>query len=294
MLKFNIYFKMFTGIFFRVIDSLQASEMRSEGDVVESRTSDMGGAPNSNDISNWVSNNASCSNGTGIIVGWDPNSIRVMVISQSAQGMMDFRDCLRVIGVEDLVLSGLRVMCNGPFVEKFVNSNAHFLPFVTSDHTHGVIEIPVMSRAKPRAFKFANFLADKKEFLPIVNEVRDKQVLGHAMFSVVSKLKLLRVTDLRYELERVQTLMVAGSFNAELRKKEIECLIAYKDALKDEESMLKQRANVDWLSEGDANTKFFHKTVKGNLNRNIIEYVEDMNEDKYSHRHVGAQFVKHL
>nr|GFD38243.1 hypothetical protein [Tanacetum cinerariifolium] len=37
-----------------------------------------------------------------------------------------------------------------------------------------------------------------------------------------------------------------------------------KDALKDEESMLKQRAKVDWLSEGDANTKFIHKTVKGN------------------------------
>nr|GFD20239.1 hypothetical protein [Tanacetum cinerariifolium] len=66
------------------------------------------------------------------------------------------------------------------------------------------------------------------------------------------------------ELEKVQTLMVEDSFNADLRKKEMECLIAYKDALKDEESMLKQRAKVDWLSEGDANAKFFHKTVKGN------------------------------
>nr|GEZ01831.1 hypothetical protein [Tanacetum cinerariifolium] len=171
-------------------------------------------------------------------------------------GMVDFRDCLGVIGVEDLVMSGLRytwnkslrctngllkkldrVMCNGHFVEKFVNSNAQFLPFVASDRTPAVIEIPVMSRAKPRAFKFVNFHADKKEFLPIVKEVWDKQIPGHAMFSV-------------------------DSFNADLRKKEMECLIAYKDALKDEESMLKQRAKVDWLSEGDANTKLFHKTVK--------------------------------
>ena len=33
----------------------------------------------------WVSNNASCSNGMGIIVGWDPNSVRVTVISQFSQ-----------------------------------------------------------------------------------------------------------------------------------------------------------------------------------------------------------------
>nr|GFC88588.1 hypothetical protein [Tanacetum cinerariifolium] len=78
---------------------------------------------------------------------------------------------------------------------------------------------------------------------------------------------------------------VEDSFNADLRKKEMECLIAYKDALKDEESMLKQRAKVDWLSEGDANTKFFHKTVKGNLNRNRIEYVDDMNGVKFSGQH---------
>nr|GEZ62090.1 hypothetical protein [Tanacetum cinerariifolium] len=233
----------------------------------------------------WVSNNASRSNGTGIIVGWDPNSIRVMVISQSAQdepwllmgdfnvildpsesstgsscftsGMVDFRDCLGVIGVEDLVMSGLRytwnkspgctngllkkldrVMCNGHFMEKIVNSNAQFLPFVASDHTPAVIEIPVI-------------------FL-------DMQIPGHAMFLVVSKLKLLkkplrklklaqgdlakRVSDLRHELEKVQTLMVEDSFNADLRKKEMECLIAYKDALKDVESMLKQRAKVDMLT----------------------------------------------
>nr|GFB38898.1 hypothetical protein [Tanacetum cinerariifolium] len=138
----------------------------------------------------------------------------------------------------------------------------------------------------------------------------DKQISGHAMFSVVSKLKLLkkplrklklaqadlakRVYDLRHELEEVQTLMVEDSFNVDLRKKEMECLIAYKDALKDDESMLKQRAKVDWLSEGDANTKLFHKTVKGNLNRNRIEYMDDMNGVKFSGQHVGAQFVKHF
>nr|GEX35131.1 hypothetical protein [Tanacetum cinerariifolium] len=160
-------------------------------------------------------------------------------------GMGDFRDCLGEIRVEDLVMSGLkftwnkslgradgllkkldRVMCNGQFVERFINANAQFLPFMASDHTPAVIEIPVMQRAKPKPFKFANFLVDKKEFLPIVKEVWESHVSGHAMFSVVSKLKLLK-KPLR-----------------KLKKREIDCLNVYKDAMRDEELMLKQRAKV--------------------------------------------------
>ncbi|GKB50778.1 putative RNA-directed DNA polymerase, eukaryota, reverse transcriptase zinc-binding domain protein [Tanacetum coccineum] len=270
----------------------------------------------------WVSNNASCSNSMGIIFVWDPNSIRVMVISQSLQlmnlfiesvdglhrfycsfvyahvrasgrkvlwkelmchslvvkdepwllmgdfnvildpskrsggssyftsSMEDFRDCFGEIGVEDVGMSGLkftwnkslgrtdgllkkldRVMCNGAFVEKFVNSYALFLPFVASDHALAVIEIPVILRAKPRPFKFANFLADKGEFLPIVKKLKFAQ-------GDLAK----KVLDYRHELERVQAMMVDGSFNPVLREKETECLRAYKDAMRDAVSMLKQRA----------------------------------------------------
>ncbi|GKC43262.1 gamma interferon inducible lysosomal thiol reductase [Tanacetum coccineum] len=218
-------------------DGGMATEMRSEDVDLEARSIDNNGAP-IDDVSNWVSNNASCSNGTGIIVGWDPSSVRVMVLSRLGQsystaGMEDFRGCLGEMGVEDLVMSGrpgrtdgllkkldrVMTMSNFPFVEKFVNSNAQFLPFVAS----AVVEIPVISRAKPSPFRFANFLANKAEFLPIVKDVWDRHIPGHAMFSV-SKLKLLKkplrklkyaqgdlarkVSDSRHELERVQAMIV--------------------------------------------------------------------------------------
>ncbi|GKD93483.1 hypothetical protein Tco_1373320, partial [Tanacetum coccineum] len=100
------------------------------------------------------------------------------------------------------------------------------------------------------------------------------------MFSVVSKLKLLkkplqklklaqgdltkRVIDTRLELERVQTLMVNDSHNSVLGENEIACLKAYKDAMKDEESI------------------------------NRIESVEDMNGAVFSGDQVGDQFVKYF
>nr|GFB19818.1 hypothetical protein [Tanacetum cinerariifolium] len=67
-------------------DGGMAADMRSEGGLITPKI----GSKLLICSMMWVSNNVSCSNGTGIIVGWDPNSIRVMVISQYAQeGFME-------------------------------------------------------------------------------------------------------------------------------------------------------------------------------------------------------------
>nr|GEV62181.1 hypothetical protein [Tanacetum cinerariifolium] len=69
---------------------------------------------------------------------------------------------------------------------------------------------------------------------------------------------------------------------------------AYKSALKDEASFLKQKAKVQWLDEGDKNSKYFHNVVKGRLNRNIISYIEDLNGNAFHGHNVGEQFVLHF
>ncbi|PWA58015.1 Gamma interferon inducible lysosomal thiol reductase GILT [Artemisia annua] len=169
-------------------DGGKAKDMRPEDVDLEARSSGNLGANAVKDVSN-----------------------RSAGSSSFTSGMVDSRDCLSEIGVEDLVMSGLkftwnkspgktdgllkkldRVMCNFFFVDIFFNANALFLPFVASNHTPAVVEIPVIASAMPRPFKFVNFLADKAEFLPIVKDVWDRHIPGHAMFSVVSKLKLLK------------------------------------------------------------------------------------------------------
>lgn len=40
----------------------------------------------------WISNNSVCDSGTGIIIGWDPNAVRIMLHSQSSQLMNVFVD----------------------------------------------------------------------------------------------------------------------------------------------------------------------------------------------------------
>ncbi|GJV39587.1 RNA-directed DNA polymerase, eukaryota, reverse transcriptase zinc-binding domain protein [Tanacetum coccineum] len=49
----------------------------------------------------------------------------------------------------------------------------------------------------------------------------------------------------------IQVAMVNDSHNEDLRSEELRCLIAYNKAVRDEELLLKQRAKLEWLSEGE-------------------------------------------
>nr|GFB59767.1 hypothetical protein [Tanacetum cinerariifolium] len=88
----------------------------------------------------WASNCSSCSSGTRIIVGWDPNCVNMMVIEQTTQdkpwtilgdfnvcldpskrscgsskfttAMANFRDYVEEIEVDDLAMTGLRFTWN--------------------------------------------------------------------------------------------------------------------------------------------------------------------------------------
>nr|GEY84353.1 hypothetical protein [Tanacetum cinerariifolium] len=249
----------------------------------------------------WASNISSCIGGMRIIVGWDPSSVHVMVLEQSSQvlrcfvepvngdpsffvllftlplilliegvtsAMNDFRDCVSDIKVEDIAMSGLqftwnkkprmvggllkkldRVLGNIPFMTYFPSAFARFLPFMLSDHTPAMFVIP-----------------------------ESNKVEGIAMFSLVSKLKLLNkplrklnfdqgnlfdnVKRLRDDLVLAQSVVCFDPHNGLLREMEAKAFKAYKSALRDEDIFLKQKAKIQWLDEGDKNSKYFHNFVK--------------------------------
>ncbi|GJU35720.1 RNA-directed DNA polymerase, eukaryota, reverse transcriptase zinc-binding domain protein, partial [Tanacetum coccineum] len=141
-------------------------------------------------------------------------------------------------------------------------------------------------------------------------KVWESKVDGFSMFSLVSKLKMLKkplrklnfdqgnlfanVERLRMELSSIQAAMVSNPHSNELRESELSCLKAYKVALKDEELFLRQKSKIEWLSEGDSNSKYFHNVVKGRINRGRISVVEDMCGIPHFGLSVGDQFVNHF
>ncbi|KAK1421814.1 hypothetical protein QVD17_24451 [Tagetes erecta] len=61
----------------------------------------------------------------------------------------------------------------------------------------------------------------------------------------------------------------------------------------DEERFLKQKSKVHWLAEGDANTKYFHNTLKCRNHRARIDVITDSNGVLHEGKAVPKAFVDH-
>ncbi|GJU84848.1 RNA-directed DNA polymerase, eukaryota, reverse transcriptase zinc-binding domain protein [Tanacetum coccineum] len=254
----------------------------------------------------WCSNASSCVGGTGIIVGWNPNAVRIMVHSQTAQEYL-MRSLWKDLFVHSHVVKDAPWVLLGDFnvildpsersfgfsgitsgMEEFRSCISKIEVsdlFVCSDHALSVLSIPNDSGPKPNPFKFANFLSSKAEFMPIVKGVWDMKVSGFAMFSLASKLKLLK--------KPLRKLKFAQGYLA-TKVHEVKGRLCAMQEDMDEELFLKQRSKITWLSEGDFNTKFFHNSLKERTNKGRVEYVEDLDGHGYFGDDVKDQFVKHF
>ncbi|GKF64098.1 hypothetical protein Tco_0187546 [Tanacetum coccineum] len=103
-----------------------------------------------------------------------------------------------------------------------------------------------------------------------------------------------RVTKLKVSLEDVQAEVDKYPHNEEIKAKSCKILSEYYEALKDENDLLMQKANIEWLKDGDRNTAFFHKIIKGRMHKGrIVSFCNEKGE-RFENDQVAEQFVKHF
>ncbi|GKE66399.1 hypothetical protein Tco_1520560 [Tanacetum coccineum] len=184
-------------------------------------------------------------------------------------------------------------MANIEFYVSFMGSNAVFQPYRILDYSPTVLRIPMNSVIKPCPFKFYNILVHNTRFKEVVMNGWQNSVSEFWMFKVVKRLKLIKkplrkllydhgniydtVDKLRHELDEAQKALDSVPRNLELREGEATYLQAFNDALIMQEIFLAQKAKVEWLQLGDANTAYFHKVVKSQVARNRIDSVTTSN-----------------
>ncbi|GKB26479.1 RNA-directed DNA polymerase, eukaryota, reverse transcriptase zinc-binding domain protein [Tanacetum coccineum] len=209
------------------------------------------------------------------------------------QDMQDFKDCVAINELDDLCSTGLqytwtkspknpmcgilkkldRVMCNEKFTEEFGQAIAIFLPYIISDHSPSMVIIPNGLRKKNKAFRFANYIVDRPEFMSSVAKDWKMNVMGFQMFKVFKKLK------------EWQAKFDSDPLNSEFRMEASVILNEYKEAVVDENKLLSQKAKVNWMKDGDKNIAFFHKVVKGRKKKSrmmvkmcLNNFIEDAKE----------------
>ncbi|GKA81855.1 gag-pol polyprotein [Tanacetum coccineum] len=242
----------------------------------------------------------------------------------------DVTDCVEFLNIEDVKITGLfftwiqkrrdpnngilkkldRVMGNGKFVDAYVNAFANFLPFGVSDHSPTVLVFPEVKSMKNRAFRFLNYLTEKKEFITTVRDNWNVDIKGYAMFILAKRLKFLKkhmrdlnkkngdvcekVKCLKVELDRVQEALSNDPSSVHFREEELVYAEAYRKAVSDEELLLKQKSKIQWLKEGDFNSAYFHNMVKGRVIKSRIESVYDEDGNMFHNDDMAAKFVDHF
>ncbi|GJU33234.1 RNA-directed DNA polymerase, eukaryota, reverse transcriptase zinc-binding domain protein [Tanacetum coccineum] len=109
-------------------------------------------------------------------------------ISCMTQDIKEFRDCTNVLKMEDICSSGLhytwiisllnlkssvlkkidKVTGNEEFFMEYLRAHVVFLPYGILDHSPAVLTSPKTIKAKSRSFRFANYIADKDDFLMLL------------------------------------------------------------------------------------------------------------------------------
>ncbi|GKD87355.1 RNA-directed DNA polymerase, eukaryota, reverse transcriptase zinc-binding domain protein, partial [Tanacetum coccineum] len=151
--------------------------------------------------------------------------------------------------------------------------------------------MPNNLQKRKKSFRFSNFVSDKEEFHEIVKNCWNIDHNGCQMFKSTRKLKALKkplkrlawkngdlfdkVKSLRDKLKDVQNRIDIDPHNKLLREEESLILRNYGEAMKEEEKLLFQKSKIKWLSMGDRNNAFFHRTLKSRYSRNNINVIHD-------------------
>ncbi|XP_038997366.1 uncharacterized protein LOC120122261 [Hibiscus syriacus] len=226
--------------------------------------------------------------------------------SYTSNEMKDFQDTIHDLLLQDHPLFGPtftwsnkqkdsylvrkldRVLVNSHWVSSFQNSFVEFLAPGPSDHCMTIGWLNKDSHAnRPKPFKFFNFWTKNPNFLTEVQNSWQHPMKGNPMLSLFLKLKSLktclrnlnkdcysnisnRVKQKKTELEQIQlsTLNRTSSIDSEL------IIQSELSSLEHAENMLlKQKAKIQWLKEGDKCSKYFHSVIAFKNKRETIRFL---------------------
>lgn len=160
-----------------------------------------------------------------------------------------------------------------------------------SDHIPIMMELGGLGHnrtAKPLSFRFEEWWVQHDECKDVVKEAWYSQVSGFPMFQVTEKIKATRVTLLKWqcasfkmrkvEIEQIRSrlsFIMAQPLWDHLLAERSNLMLRLDELLADEERFWRQRSRIQWLKEGDRNTRFFHMRASTWKTKNKINGLLD-------------------
>ena len=184
------------------------------------------------------------------------------------------------------------VIGNITLLKKWPGAITHFLTRNVSDHSSMVLQLS-RDHYKPQPrFLFLNFWTEREDFVPHIAQIWQKHAHGSPIFKLSTKLQWVknslmnwhrhnrshissRVNKARQHWGEAQERLDANPSSEMARTNERHAAKTYQKLCQDEESFYRQKSRIQWLTLGDKNTSFFHKSLLHRRSRNKITSLQD-------------------
>ncbi|XP_070054839.1 uncharacterized protein [Nicotiana tomentosiformis] len=160
----------------------------------------------------------------------------------------------------------------------FLETIVTHLANVCSDHVPLLIQFSSIEEVNVRYFKLLNFWTDHEDFSYVVKSIWEEDIQGNPPWSLHQKLKKAasklsswsrevygdiheEPIRLEREISNLEIVLMNDSSKSN-RTKLYKSKAEYIRYLKIQDSKLRQKARVKWLSEGDSNTSYCHSVIK--------------------------------
>ncbi|XP_057247508.1 uncharacterized protein LOC130589895 [Beta vulgaris subsp. vulgaris] len=168
-----------------------------------------------------------------------------------------------------------KALVNADWIDKFTDVVVHYRANGVSDHSPLVFNMEGQTVSGGRPFRFLNSLCDHDNFEEVVKEAWFEKV-KHALKQLHKPQAhaYIRIEELRRKLSEVQSQAdIHSNTSVQQDEKNYEEQLRYWSNI--EESILRQKARINWLSQGDANTKFFFAAIKTRKAKNKIAQIQN-------------------
>lgn len=195
-----------------------------------------------------------------------------------------------------------------------ITVESDILPSGGSDHWPISLIVEIQGTPRNKPFRFKKFWLEHPNFLTMVGKWWSEPLeeIGSKMFLLQKKLKIIknRIKEwnktvfgnifqekiiLENKLEQIQKEGTEGRRDEETAEQEKVLTQQWQDRCKQEESLWKQKSRIQWLKEGEQNTKFFHKSAMDYRSANrILELKNNEGEILKNHNEIAVLLTDHF
>eukprot|EP00253_Pinus_taeda_P030821 PITA_30821 len=189
-----------------------------------------------------------------------------------------------------------------------------FLPFGGLDHWPVQLEIKGIGTPRNKPFRFENIWLSHPDFITNIEKwwAEDLQMQGTRMYLLHKRLKHIKLQlkewnkknfgnifvekkDVENKMQVLNQALIMEGFDKAIGDQVDKHHQDWENLCKQEEIFWRQKSRVQWLKEGERNTKFFHRAAIANRTHNRISSIKNEEGELHiSHEAIEVVLVQHF